>query len=298
MISVECAGLKLQVPRRERRPWRFVLRILLALAFGAAGAALALAADWRLVLIGVAIEGLFFAHSLELAHSCIHGTALGSRRLDRAAGMLLSLPMLVSFSDYRDNHLKHHRTLGISEKKDFFGYEFDGMKTWGAFALHLSMAAHFRGAARNIARALLPWSWRAVPAGKRRATLEHLLMAVWLGVPLVALALGHTGPLLVQLAPLVIAAPCHVLVELPEHWRCVLVNDELAHSRSISASRLAIWFTNGNNYHFEHHLCPWLSNDELSDLHQRLPHVAHRHSSYLEFYALVLRSLRFAARPG
>ena len=84
----------------------------------------------RVAVVGVFIEGLLFAHMLELVHSCIHGTAFGSRRVDRIVGVLLGLPMLVSFSDYRDNHLEHHRKLGKSEKKDFFGYEFDNMTTW------------------------------------------------------------------------------------------------------------------------------------------------------------------------
>jgi fatty acid desaturase len=293
MISVKCAGLQLQVPRHQRRPWHFLLRVLFALAIGSAGMALTLSNDWRLASVGLLLEGLFFVHSLELAHSCVHGTAFGSRRLDRLAGTLLALPMLVSYTDYRANHLEHHRSLGVTEKKDFFGYEFDRMTTWQSFGLHLLMLTHYRGAAKNMVQAVLPWKWRALPATKLGTRLDHLLMVVWLLVPLMALAFGHTGPLLVQLAPLLFAVPCHVLVELPEHWQCRQVEDPLGHSRSIAASPIAVWFTNGNNYHFEHHLCPWLSNAALRDVQRQLRGAILHHPSYLEFYSRVASSLRF-----
>lgn len=297
MISVECAGLQIQVPRHDNRPLRFFLRVLLAISILAAGCAITLSGDWRLVVAGVFIEGLLFAHMLELVHSCVHGTAFGSRGVDRFVGIVLGLPMLVSFSDYRDNHLEHHRTLGISEKKDFFGYEFDAMTTWGSFARHLTMIGHYRNAAKNMLRAATPWSWRSIPAAAFNSQVEHLLMVLWLLVPLVALLLGHPGLLLVQVVPLVVAIPCHVLIELPEHWLCRPVDNPLAHTRSIAANRILVWFTNGNNYHFEHHLCPWLPNYDLRIIQQKLhKHVIHYHASYFLFYSQVFRSLRFTEK--
>lgn len=297
MITVECAGLRIQVPRHDNRPWRFSLRVLAAVFILAAGCGMTLSGDWRTALVGVFIEGLLFAHMLELVHSCIHGTAFGSRRIDRIAGVLLGLPMLVSFSDYRDNHLEHHRTLGLSEKKDFFGYEFDNMTTWLSFVMHLLMVGHYRNAARNMARAATRWKRRTIPAAAFNSHIEHLLMVLWLLVPLVALLLGHPEPLLIQVVPLIVAAPCHVLIELPEHWHCRPVDNPLTHTRSISASRIAVWFTNGNNYHFEHHLCPWLPNNALGDVQKKLlKHVVHYHPSYFDFYSHVLRSLRFTEK--
>jgi fatty acid desaturase len=297
MISVECAGHQIEVPHHHHRRWRFSLRVLLAVSILSAGAVMTLSGDWRVAVAGVFVEGLLFAHVLELVHSCIHGTAFGSRRIDRIAGVLLGLPMLVSFSDYRDNHLEHHRTLGFTEKKDFFGYEFDGMTTWLSFVKHLLMMGHYRNAAKNIVTSVTPWKWRTIPRDKVNSQLEHLLMALWLLVPLVALFLGQTAPVLMMVVPLLVAAPCHVLIELPEHWHCRPVDNPLTHTRSISASRIAVWFTNGNNYHFEHHLCPWLSNNALRDVHEKLhQHVVHYHPSYFNFYAQVVRSLRFTEK--
>jgi fatty acid desaturase len=296
-ISVKCAGLQIQVPRHDHRPWHFFLRVLVAVSILAAACTMTLSSDWRVAVGGVFAEGLLFAHMLELVHSCIHGTAFGSRRVDRIAGVLLGLPMLVSFSDYRDNHLEHHRTLGKSEKKDFFGYEFDNMTTWLSFALHLLMIGHYRNSAKNMVRAAIGWRWRTIPAARFNSHIEHLLMMLWLLVPLVALLLGHTGPVLIQVLPLMVAVPCHVLIELPEHWHCRPVDNPLAHTRSISASRIAVWFTNGNNYHFEHHLCPWLSNNALRSVQQQLhKDVVHYHPSYFDFYSQVVRSLRFTEK--
>jgi len=296
-ISVECAGLHIQVPRHINLPWQFPLKVLLAVSIWAAGSAMTLYSEWRVAVVGIFIEGLVFAHMLELAHSCIHGMAFGSRRADRIAGVLLGLPMLVSFSDYRDNHLEHHRTLGKTEKKDFFGYEFQGMTTWLSFALHLLMLGHYRNAAKNMARAATHWRWRKIPAVTINSHIEHLLMVLWLLVPLVALLLGHTAPLLIFVVPLVVAVPCHVLIELPEHWHCPPVDNPLVHTRSISASRITTWFTNGNNYHLEHHLCPWLPNNALRDVHLKLrKHAVHHQPSYFRFYSQVIRSLRITEK--
>lgn len=298
-ISMQCAGLRLQVPRHVNRPWRFSLKVLLALSILAAGGALTLSGDWRLAAAGVLIEGLVFAHMLELVHSCLHGTAFGAQRADRVAGVLLGLPMLVSFSDYRSNHLEHHRTLGKSEKKDFFGYEFEGMTTWLSFARHLLMLGHYRNAARSMARAATRWDWRKIPAAAFDSHIEHLLMVLWLLVPLGALLSGHTGPFLVLILPCLIAIPCHVLIELPEHWHCPPVDDPLVHTRTVSASRIATWFTNGNNYHLEHHLCPWLPNKALRDVHLKLrAHAVHYQRSYFRFYWEVFRSLHLRPRQS
>jgi fatty acid desaturase len=291
-VSVECADLQMQVRRHVNRPWQFFMKVLLAVSILAAGGALTLSGNWRLTAIGVFIEGLVFAHMLELVHSCIHGTAFGTRRADRIAGALLGLPMLVSFSDYRSNHLEHHRTLGKSEKKDFFGYEFEGMTTWLSFLGHLLMPGHYRNAAKRMALAATHWNWRKIPAAAFDSNIEHLLMVLWLLVPLVALLFGYAQPFLVMIVPCLVAIPSHVLIELPEHWHCPPVDNPLIHTRSISAGRIATWFTNGNNYHLEHHLCPWLPNRDLRDLHLRLrAHEVYYQSSYLRFYLQVFRSL-------
>lgn len=293
-VFVDCAGLQIQVPGHAVRLWRFSLRVLLALTILAAGCVTTLSGDWRIVLAGIFIEGLLFAHILELVHSCIHSMAFGTRWADRIVGTLLGLPMLVSFSDYRDNHLEHHRTLGKSEKKDFFGYEFEGMRTWLSFGKHLLMLGHYRNAAKNMLRAATHWRWKKIPATRFNSHIEHLLMVAWLLVPLVALLLGHMGPALVMVVPLMVAIPCHVLIELPEHWHCSPIDNPLVHTRSISASRIAVWFTNGNNYHLEHHLCPWLPNSALRDVHRKLSrHVVNYQPSYFHFYSQVVRTLQF-----
>ena len=293
-VSVVCAGVQLQVPCHINRPWRFSLRVLMAMSIWAAGSALTLSGEWRFA-VGVFLEGLVFAHMLELVHSCVHSTAFGSRRADRIAGVLLGLPMLVSFSDYRNNHLDHHRKLGKSEKKDFFGYEFEDMTTWLSLMRHLLMPGHYRSTAKNMALAVTRWNWRKIPAAAFDSQIEYLLMALWVLIPLGALLSGRAGPFLVFVLPCLVAVPCHVLIELPEHWHCPPVDNALIHTRSISASRLATWFTNGNNYHLEHHLCPWLSNNALRDLHLELrTHAVRYQPSYFRFYLQLAQSLRFS----
>ena len=69
--------------------------------------------------------------------------------------------------------------------------------------------------------------------------------------------------------PFLFSIPTHALVELPEHFGCNgQTPDVLKNTRSIRAGRFLIWFTNGNNYHAEHHWLPSVPTDKLEEVHR------------------------------
>jgi fatty acid desaturase len=291
--ALDLASLRNFVPQRIVRPWRFAFKIAFALTLLSAAAFMALSSRLPIAALGVFLEGLLFAHILELVHSCIHGTGIGVPAWDRVIGVALGLPMLVSYSDYRKNHLEHHRTLGKTEKEDFFGYDFETLNSWPAFAVHLLMLGHYKSSFKNMWRAVTSWKWRDTYTSAASAHVEYLLMILWLAVPVIALAMGNTAVARVVLLPLIVAIPCHVLIELPEHWRCPPSANMMENTRSISASRLATWFTNGNNYHLEHHLFAGLPNESLRAVHALVKkHAMQYEESYWQFYLRFARSLR------
>src|ERR1041384_1865877 len=84
------------------------LMVLIVVTIGLIGLALLLPLPYWIV--PSLLLGLAYAHAVELQHQCLHNTAYRSRTWGRVVGVLLGLPSLVSFSDYQNSHLKHHRS--------------------------------------------------------------------------------------------------------------------------------------------------------------------------------------------
>jgi ferredoxin len=66
----------------------------------------------------------------------------------------------------------------------------------------------------------------------------------------------------------------------------------LKNTRSIRASWVGYWFTNGNNYHVEHHWLPAVPNDRFAELHRSVEgEIHHLEPSYWTFYSKFFRHL-------
>jgi fatty acid desaturase len=73
--------------------------------------------------------------------------------------------------------------------------------------------------------------------------------------------------------------------------------DVLRNTRTISGSRLSQWYTNGNNFHVEHHAAMAVPINRLSERHPLAKSLAkHTEHSYLEFYRRILQEARLNAR--
>src|SRR5689334_22380518 len=127
--------------------------------------------------------GLAYAHAVELQHQCLHNTAYRSRFWGRVVGVLLGLPSLVSFSDYQNSHLKHHRLLGTPEDKEFFNYAYQKLNSIPTLVAHLWMVRHHRDVVGYIAKSALGKLVRKDQATlqmAKRIRFEYQLMAVFL----------------------------------------------------------------------------------------------------------------------
>jgi fatty acid desaturase len=113
----------------------------------------------------------------------------------------------------------------------------------------------------------------------------------------IGLSILLSRPLIAEcwLLPLfLIAAPAHVLIELPEHVGCQPdTTDVFRNTRSIQAGAFARWYTNGNNYHAEHHYRRSIQVEHWSTMHQMLKaRVEFLEPSYWSFYRRFLHALR------
>lgn len=242
--------------------------------------------------------GLVYAHAVELQHQCLHSTAYKVRIWNRIVGVILGVPSLVSYSDYQNSHLKHHRLLGTPEDKEFFNYSYQKLNSLRALIPHLWMVRHYRDVAGYIAKSVagkLVREKQATTKMAKKIRSEYRIMAAFF-TGMIVLTVVFQTPIFIKLwlVPFLIAVPAHALIELPEHIGCnTKVPNVLENTRTIKASKLAVWFVDGNNYHVEHHWLPGVPNDKFPVLHQRVVgKVEYLEESYWSFYKRFLKNLR------
>ncbi|MDZ7970555.1 MAG: fatty acid desaturase [Nostoc sp. DedSLP03] len=253
-------------------------------------------------LIPQLLLGAMFAHSLELAHELGHHVHFRNERLNRRVGVLLALPMLVSYSSYKASHGHHHKALGTADDKESFAYDYDQITTIKGFIYHLSMVNHYWSALRNMRAAVFGEVRENVPSQIAwRIRNEFRLMA---GLIIIMLTLSVTLQtsffLNVWLLPLLLGtAPIHALIELPEHLGCdSSTTNVFKNTRTIRTNKFVEWLVNGNNWHVEHHENPAVPMEYLRERHKQLaPKIEHLEPSYREFYSklfidLISRSFR------
>jgi fatty acid desaturase len=101
--------------------------------------------------------------------------------------------------------------------------------------------------------------------------------------------------------PLLFAIPAHALIELPEHWgRNHDSLDVRTNTRTIKASWFGTWYTNGNNYHIEHHWLPAVPNDRFPELHRTIVGEIQTESYpafYWRFFQELYRNTFLGSRP-
>lgn len=280
----------------------FVLKLALCAAIAALGAFLALQEPIAARIVGTILLGLMFAHAAELQHQALHGLGVRNRSANAAAGVVLGIPMLISFSAYRATHLRHHRDLGTPANREFFDYgdqygQQGGRSQVGvalSWALRFSMLRHYLAFGGSALRALRGKDFDGETAStSRRIRRDHyVILATLTGSIAWSAAAGSAAVVWVWLLPLVVVAgPVHAAIELPEHFRCETLNENpFANTRTIRSNRLMTWFTNGNNYHVEHHLMPNLPIERLPDLHAEVrDRLVYFQPSYFKYFRDLVR---------
>jgi fatty acid desaturase len=260
-----------------------------------------LAAGWAAILsgqlvgalVGTLVVAAMFAHGVELTHQFLHGTGFDNRTANRVAGFLCALPMLVSHSHYRVLHLAHHRNLGTPGNREFFNYGNVEGRPFLIVLMRSFSPGRYLGVAKNMARALAGMAADGATTAhdRRRIRSEYLAMVVLVVAAITVLVVTRSGLLVrLWLIPLVVAESIHFWVELPEHFGCDLTTRNVLHNtRTIRGSWLSFWFTNGNNFHVEHHLYPRVVIDKLPRVHAMVrDDLRYVNDSYGAFLGTVL----------
>ncbi|WP_177243309.1 fatty acid desaturase [Bradyrhizobium sp. Gha] len=254
----------------------FSLKLAILTIGSVVGGYLASRHNTAFIVLGILLLGLWQAHAVELQHQVLHGLGYRNARLNHMVGVVLGLPMLVSYSGYRASHLRHHRLLGTPENKEFFDYgdQYGGKPlTIYQVALRLLMLQHYVNFASSLLTALRnkPFEGESRTTSDRMRNEYLLMLAAICALILVGVFLHEWRPFLIWAASFVlVATPVHALIEMPEHYLCdMTTTDVFANTRSIKSNLFLTWFTNGNNYHVEHHLAPGLPMEALPDLFEQ-----------------------------
>ncbi|MGW7574968.1 fatty acid desaturase family protein [Streptomyces sp. NPDC054765] len=289
----------------QRDQEAFIVKLVIALVMGATGTSLVLTQNPFGVAAGIVLLGILYTHMVELQHQCLHHSAFLKVGLHRTVGVVLGLPMFVSYSHYRIRHLQHHRFLGTDQDTEFFGFDTRQPLTPGVMLRGLF---DYQRLVTVAAESYRSWrgTWRYENGQvseriRRNSMVEYRVMALLVGAAVAAGIEGH-GVLVLELwvAPLLlVATPMHFLVELPEHIKCENdTTDVLRNTRSISGSWFSTWLTNGNNLHVEHHAAMTVPINRLRERHDDVREFAKFvDHSYWTFYRAVLSEVRANARP-
>jgi fatty acid desaturase len=287
-VGVASPGINLGALVKVRK-YRFHRKMAAVVIVPSLLATLILLTSALVSIIPMFLLGAMFAHCIELQHQCLHHTAYRSRRWNRFIGVLLGLPSLVSFSDFQHSHMRHHRHLGTAQDKEFFDHDYKSLSSVWQFLPHLFLVPYHKALAHSLFDSLRGKLTRADANPKivRKIRTEYLLMVLMI-VSMATLSVVFQTWIFVKLwfIPFLFSIPTHALVELPEHFGCDgQTPDVLKNTRSIRANKLVIWFTNGNNYHAEHHWLPSVPTDRLEEVHQSLAkEMKYLDESYWSFY--------------
>lgn len=277
----------------------FALKITIYLIFLGIGASCSLNESIYITMFGIALLGAMFAHGVELQHQVLHRQGFHHRKLNDLVGVVLGLPMLVSYSDYQYSHLRHHKYLGTPENQEYFDYGDQygelSLKSISSLFKRLFMLAHYPMFLKKSFIALTS-NYKDFPEHVSKKVKRDYIAMLLMILTLLSLTIWFESGIIlyVWLFPLLlIAAPIHALIEMPEHFRCDINSvDPFKSTRTIKSNALMNWFTNGNNYHVEHHLMPSLPIDRLHDLHEKIKdRNEFQEMSYRDFYFGLFKSM-------
>jgi fatty acid desaturase len=241
----------------ELKDWRRALDLLAYPSIWAIGAALSCLAwrqvhgPWRLPLcaMGWLASGIALNANILLVHEGMHGVLLRSRTWNRWLGVLFGFSVLMSFTAYQVQHLRHHAFLGKEGDPDEYNnYARPGWRLWALHCVRVGLGS-------ILYIAFIPaLSWgKARTEEKRRMVQEYGLLLLVL-----ALALAFVPAWVLVQAwgfPLLVVNFMMNTRGLTQH-SLAEPRDAFLASRSIRSGALVRFFLLQENYHLAHHLYP------------------------------------------
>jgi fatty acid desaturase len=251
--------------------------------------------DWKLIIILQLLLGITFAHGLELQHECLHHNFFRSKILNRFFGFLFGVPMLVSYTHYRVQHLHHHKYLGTEKNAEIFDYDDSSLESLNKLfvrAWNFARVPTFFSTLFNLMKGKYPEVFSTDKAKKDVLIEYFVLVTIVLTVFSISVFDVSLIPLKIWFIPwLVFGEFFHFIIELPEHLYCnKTTTDVFLNTRSFETHPIISYITNGNNYHVEHHLYPSVAVHNLDKVHHAIRHqIEYLSLSYFDFFVEIFQ---------
>ncbi len=262
LAHISGKDMRRQMPREmfQRKPALFLLKFFFAIGIIATGtAAMFFYPTWPVIAVAVIVNGMMFAHLIELQHECMHGHAFRSPGANRFFGVASGIFIMSSHSHYRYDHLRHHAYLGTERNTEHFNYRFQNLDSVFGFARAFFDLSRYK---RVFSIIWMGVTGKPIPGIEKDKYDRDIKHEYYIYLSLVVLSIAYTvysGSWLVALAwwipALIVAEGVHFLIEMPEHFglNTQTQPNVLSNTRTIRTWPIVAWFVNGNDLHTAHH---------------------------------------------
>ena len=216
-------------------------------------------------------------------HECTHGTMFRRKWMNTAFGMFAMIPLLISYTSFKEDHLAHHAGNRSPRDPDAVFY---GKRKPIDFILFYAYC--FLGVLLTLAQFGFIYGIRALKGRKALVHWAEMILhaAVTYGVLTWAHSNGILSPVLnIWLIPLVFFGLMNSARFIAEHYGTPFGAGQLAGTRTVTSNAATSFFWNNINWHIGHHVYPGVPWYNLQKLHAlMLPEIvaakAHVSRSY------------------
>jgi fatty acid desaturase len=259
------------------------------------GGAILLTRDSWWVVIPLLAQAVFVNALFGAMHESVHYGSFRTRWMADVLAFFSGAAILNNAGFYRHYHMAHHRYTQDPERDPEL-ITSGTPRTWGNYLFRVSSIPFFILRTRDIL--LFPFGFKGDvdyihPSGWAEARRwARWLLAFYLVLIAVSIALQTTVVLWVWFGPLLIGAPLLRLYLLCEHTLCPNSDDGFANTRTTISNPLVRFLMWNLPYHAEHHLLPNIAFHHLPEAHQYLrPHLKFIGKGYLQVQGEIIHSL-------
>jgi len=239
-----------------------------------------------------ACMGYLWMGVVTFMHDCVHGVLFKARWKNQAFGVFSTIPIVITFLAFKEDHLEHHRYNRSPSDPDAFTMGKRGVLDFALFYAYILL-----GGVLTILQFTLIYPLQKFDRRKWRSHGSELLLRVVVlgGLWVWTSSLGLLGRFLeVWLIPIYTFSLLNSMRFIAEHYDTPWNAGQLLGTRTILSNPLNSFFWNNINYHIGHHVYPAVPWYNLQKLHAALlPEISRSHavvdSSYLRVFLSACR---------
>jgi fatty acid desaturase len=201
-------------------------------------------------------------------HDCVHLVLFKNRWKNWAFGIFSTLPILITFTVFMDDHLEHHRHNRSSKDPDAFTM---GARKFPDFLLFYGYI--LIGGFLTVVQFNLIYPFLKLRGTRLWIHLAELTLRIvtYTAVIAWASAANLLGPVLsVWLIPVVFFSFFNTIRFIAEHYDTPWDAGPMMGTRTVISNRVNSFFWNNINYHIGHHVYPAVPWYNLPRLHEAM----------------------------